>query len=200
MNAIRRWIAWGAAAAGPAWMALSSPAAQTPTEVRFETQIWPNLKARCASCHSGASPAAGLDLTTKAGIEKGGVSGRLVKPGDPAGSVLYQRLTGANGLAQMPMGFAPLTQDELKTVRDWILQGGKLAKGEWKHWAFVAPVRPKIPNVKLANWVRNPIDAFVLARMEAAGLKPAPTASKEQLIRRVTLDLIGVPPTVEEID
>ena len=89
-----------------------------------------------------------------------------------------------------------LTAQQKDLLRAWVAQGAPWAK----HWAFVAPVRPELPTVKEKAWVRNPIDAFVLSRLAAEGLHPSPQASKEKLIRRVTLDLTGLAPTPEEVD
>src|SRR5262249_60280313 len=88
-----------------------------------------------------------------------------------------------------------LSDTEIETFREWIGQGAK-----WqKHWAFIPPVRPQAPPVKSAAWVRNPIDSFVLARLEREGLSPSPEGSKETLLRRVCLDLYGRPPSIREV-
>jgi hypothetical protein len=107
----------------------------------------------------------------------------------------------------MPFKAAPLTSEQISLLRRWIdegalwpsnssAEGAKVAK----HWSFVAPVRPALPVVKNTNWVRNPVDAFVLARLEKENLLPSPEATKETLIRRVSLDLTGLPPTVKEME
>src|SRR2546426_4241406 len=109
---------------------------------------------------------------------------------------------------QMPYGGPPLSSEEIESVRKWINQGAPgpdsaeavLTGRPLKHWAYLKPVRPDLPTVKNAAWCRNPIDHFVLARLEKEGLTPSREADKETLIRRVTLDLIGLPPTLQEVD
>jgi hypothetical protein len=105
-------------------------------------------------------------------------------------------------LPRMPMGFKPLSDEDTGKIRRWINQGAKAASagGPKKHWAFVTPVRPTVPTVKNKAWVRTPLDAFVLDRMEKEGLKPSPEADKVTLIRRLSLDLVGLPPTPGEVD
>jgi hypothetical protein len=169
-------------------------------KVDFGADILPLLKARCASCHAGTGAAAGLDLSTAAGIQKGGSSGKLVLGGNSKGSLLIHRLAGQDGKPRMPMGFAPLGDEEMAKMRAWIDGGASVASANGRHWAYVKPVRPALPAVKNKVWIRNPIDAFVLARLEKEGLKPSEQASKETLLRRVSLDLTGLPPTVEEAD
>ena len=171
-------------------------AAQKPTtaKVAFSKDVAPVFKAHCQSCHSGASPAGGLDLSTPKGIQKGGLHGELFKSG-----LLMKRLTGAVG-PQMPMGMPPLSSADMAAVKAWADAGGPFdADAGKKHWSYIAPIMPKVPDLR-SSWVRNPIDAFVLQKMKEQGLRPSPEADKETLIRRVTLDLIGLPPTPQEID
>lgn len=179
--------------------ALSMAQGKKPAD--FATGVLPIFKARCVSCHGAQAPSAGLDLSSVEGARKGGAGGPLIVPGKPAESLLIKMLRGqAKGRPQMPMGFAPLTEENLERIESWIAAGGKF-DGEVKpHWAYLKPLRPKVPANKSSHWVRNPIDAFVLARLEKEGLKPSPEASKEELLRRVSLDLTGLPPTLEEID
>lgn len=168
--------------------------------VDFNADVMIPLKARCVSCHAGRNPAGGLDLSNPAGLQKGGVSGKTVVAGNPGQSVLIRRLKGLDGKPQMPMGFAPLDKAQLDRIERWISAGAAFDQEAKPHWAYVAPQRTPAPKVKQAGWVRNPIDSFVLARLEKEGLKPASEATKEALLRRVSLDLIGLPPTLEEID
>jgi hypothetical protein len=100
----------------------------------------------------------------------------------------------------MPMGFAPLEPGKIALLQRWIEGGALPAAEKKKHWAYVKPVRPAMPLVKQKGWVRNPIDDFVLARLEKEGLRPSPEADKATLIRRLTLDLTGLPPTLAEVD
>ena len=107
----------------------------------------------------------------------------------------------------MPFGRKPLAPEQIAMLSRWIDQGAKWPDstesadaGVAKHWAYLNPVLPAVPSVHKTGWVRNPIDAFILARLEQEGLQPSPEASRETLIRRVSLDLIGLPPTLKEID
>ncbi len=118
-----------------------------------------------------------------------------IQPGKPDESAVYQRIAGVGGKPRMPMGKAPLTSAELDLIKNWI----STTKVQ-KHWAFVPPVKAPLPEVKNAKWVANPIDRFILARLEKEGLNPAPEADRTTLLRRVSLDLTGLPPTPEEVD
>lgn len=166
-----------------------------PADVLYGRDILPNLKGRCGSCHSGAGAAAGLDLTTLEGMRKS----KVVIAGDPERSVLLRRLRGLDGKPQMPMGFVPLDAKELDLIRRWIASGAPIEDRIAPHWAFEPVARPPVPDGK-DPWIRNPIDAFVLERLRKEKLTPSPEASKETLIRRVSLDLTGLPPTLEELD
>ena len=132
----------------------------------------------------------------------------MIKPGDPSNSPLYQRIASPDKAVRMPLGGTPLPEETVTLIRTWIEQGAAglpsagapvTATGA-KHWAYIPPVRPAIPAVHNQAWVRNPIDAFILSRLEKEGLQPSHEASRETLIRRVSLDLIGIPPTPRETD
>jgi hypothetical protein len=168
-----------------------------PTTVSYGRDVAPIFKAHCVSCHSGASPAGKLDLSSKAGILLGGASGKLFS-GEVKGALLLQRIDGSVA-PQMPMGMPPLSLDEQAKIKGW-LQGGMTfdAAGPLKHWAYVAPVAVAVPQLG-SSWVRNPVDAFILQKLRQSSLHPSVEASKETLIRRVSLDLIGLPPTPEEV-
>lgn len=131
---------------------------------------------------------------------KGGISGTSVIPGNPEDSQLIRRIRGLDGKPQMPMGFKPLPAEKIKLIEDWIRQGAKDSKKVKKHWAYVAPVRPSLPEVEQDNWVTNEVDRFVLAKLEQTNLSPSPQADKVTLIRRVYLDILGLPPTQTELD
>ena len=173
----------------------------------FASQIRPILAARCYQCHGPDLQQNGLRLDSLAAILKGSANGSVVIPGDSEKSPLVRRILGLDR-PQMPYGGPPLSADDVELIRKWIDQGARgpdstaplAAAKPVKHWAYVKPVRPDVPKVKDAAWCRNPIDNFVLARLETEGLKPSPEASKEMLIRRVSLALIGLPPTPEEVD
>lgn len=169
-------------------------------------EVEPILSVSCYGCHTGTEPSAQLNLAVKAMALKGGASGPAILPGNSKGSLLIHRLKGLDGKERMPLGGDPLSDQQIATISRWIDKGAEWPDSEAKvykvptHWAYVKPVRPPLPAVQDAKWVRNPIDRFVLARLEKEGLKPSPEASRETLIRRVSLDLIGLPPTPAEVD
>ncbi len=171
-------------------------ALQTPTKVDFARDVQPILRARCESCHKGKSPAGGLDVSSYELIAKSGT----VIAFKSAESRLMVRIRTNIGSGRMPLGFAPLSDKDAATVAAWIDAGAKPPAAKKAHWAYVAPKRPELPVVKDRAWVRNPIDAFVLARLEHEKLQPSPDADRTTLIRRLSLDLIGLPPTPAEVD
>src|SRR5437879_3864073 len=126
--------------------------------------------------------------------------------GDVEKSILGRRFLGLN-LPRMPYGGPPLSSEQINLIRHWIDRGAPgpdsaepiVAAKPVKHWAFMKPVRPPVPAVKNVAWSRNPVDDFVLARLEKEGIQPSPEADKRTLIRRVSLDLVGLPPTPEEV-
>lgn len=178
-------------------------------KVDFERDIAPILKASCIARHGADQPQAQLRFDSLAAAQKGGASGKVILPGNSTRSPLVRRLLGLDK-PQMPYGSEPLAPKQIALVRAWIDQGATgsetsvagaaTAPASQKHWAYVKPLRPDPPKVKNAAWVRNPIDNFVLARLEKEGLTPSPEADRETLIRRVSLDLIGLPPALEEVD
>src|SRR5437879_125628 len=159
------------------------------------------IEAKCLSCH-GASRMSDLDLRQTETILKGGKRGAAVVPGNAEGSLLYKAVR-REGELQMPPGKAALTAAEVNTLRDWINAGARstgsaTAAPSW--WSFRKPTRPPVPAVKNAAWVRNPIDAFVLSKLEQNGLHPAAMADKQTLVRRAYFDLHGLPPSPEQVD
>ena len=119
---------------------------------------------------------------------------RTIVPGDPDGSEFMARLTSTDPEARMPYHAPPLPPQQIALLRRWIKEGAK-----WEdYWAFVPPAPRPLPEVKRAGWVRQPMDRFILARLEKEGLEPSPEAEKAELLRRVSLDLTGLPPTAEE--
>jgi mono/diheme cytochrome c family protein len=174
------------------------------------------IQAQCLQCH-GEEKMSGLDLRTRDGLLKGGTRGAAVLPGDGAASLLLKFVTGEMQ-PRMPRGGA-LSEAEIALLKTWVDRGspwpagGELKplgagfKGEKQltdeqrgYWAFKKPVRRDVPQPQQSSWVLNPIDAFVLAAMEKKGLTPSPAADRSTLIRRVTLDLTGLPPTPDEIN
>ncbi len=177
--------------------------------INFARDIQPIFAAHCVSCHGKQKAAGQLRLDNKTSAMKGGISGAVIVPGNAHGSILLTRVTGSDGQAKMPMGGEALKPEQIELLRQWIDAGAIWPSTDESqisnlksqiHWAYVKPLRPTIPSVKNPAWPRNPIDAFVLARLEKEGLQPSPEASKETLLRRVYLDLIGLPPSVQEID
>ncbi len=163
------------------------------------------LTTLCVSCHSGAQAAGGLTLDSRAGMVKGGKSGPAVVPGIAGASPLFQRVAASDRALRMPLGGTPLSGEQIAAIKRWIDEGAvwpatvepaNVARAR-NHWSYIKPVRPPVPSVNGA--LRNPIDNFILARLQKENLKFSPEASKETLIRRVSLDLIGLPPTLDEI-
>lgn len=178
-------------------------------QVDFIRDIQPILAANCWKCHGGDKASGQLRLDVKALAMKGGISGAVIIPGFSRDSRLIQRLTGADGQQRMPPGGPPLQPAQIELIRRWIDEGAawpdqssisNLKSEISKHWAFIAPARPALPAVKNRAWPRNPIDRFILARLDEQHLTPSPAATKTTLIRRLSLDLTGLPPTLEEID
>ena len=181
--------------------------AKAPDSPLFAETIRPLLAARCYSCHGPDVQQNGLRLDSLGAILKGSDSGRIVVPGKPDSSRLLRRLQ-AQERPMMPYGGPALSTKELDSIREWIAAGAPgpdattpiAATKPPKHWAYVKPVRPDVPSVSNTAWCRNPIDNFILAKLDSEGLKPSPEADKRTLIRRVYLDLIGLPPTPAEVD
>jgi hypothetical protein len=178
-----------------------SAEAPSARKVDFNFQVRPILSDKCFKCHGPdtGNRKAGLRLDTKDGAFGESESGAVaVVPGKVGESELYRRITAADETERMPprsLG-RTLSPAEIDVLRRWIEQGA-----EWQsHWSFRPPAAPTAPEVRRTAWPRNPIDRFVLARIEAEGRTPSPEADKERLVRRVTFDLTGLPPTLAEID
>ncbi len=182
------------------------PLAVSAQEVDFVRDVQPILKKSCNGCHGPALQSGGLRLDSKAAVARGGVSGPALQAGSAKESVLYQRIAGVGEQARMPMGNKPLPPEQIQVIEKWILAGAEWPEGVGaasaeikKHWTFVAPTRPATPKVSDAKWVQNPIDVFVLERLDKEGMKPSPEAAKTTLLRRLALDLTGLPPSPEEV-
>ncbi len=176
--------------------------------IDFVRDVRPVLQAKCYACHGPEKQKSGLRLDEKAAAMQGGDSGPAIVPGKAADSDLIRRVTSDEADVKMPPKGDRLTASEIAKLRGWIDEGAKwtdleassnAARGR-DHWAFKAPVRPAEPPVKDASWCRNPIDRFLLAHLEQEGLKPSPEADRATLLRRLSLDLIGLPPSIAEID
>jgi mono/diheme cytochrome c family protein len=178
-----------------------APAEPSPAPaVDFNRDVRPILAKNCFACHGpdGTHRQAGLRLDQReAAVKKRGRSAAVV-PGQPDQSLLYGRITAKDVDERMPPKETGnvLTPAQVATLRHWIEQGAPYAE----HWAFVKPQRPALPAVKDRSWPRNGVDYFVLAALERAGLKPSAEADKFALLRRVSLDLRGLPPSPQEVD
>jgi hypothetical protein len=180
----------------------SAPGASGPDRslgVEFNRDIRPILSDRCYQCHGpdGAKRKANLRLDQEAPAKAMRDGRRAIAAGDLEASELYQRITSEDDSERMPpvKSGKTLSAIEIERIRRWIAEGAK-----WQpHWAFIAPKRPITPQVRHQHWPRNPIDSFILARLEREGLAPAPEAERGILIRRVALDLTGLPPTRADI-
>lgn len=171
------------------------------SKVDFARDIRAILSDKCFQCHGPdqTKRKAKLRLDTPEGALGKAASGEpAVVPGRPDDSELIRRVTSEDPEERMPPAKSgkPLSADEVAKLKAWIAQGASFQR----HWAFVPPVRPAVPAPRDKTWVKNPIDAFVLARLEKEALKPSPEADKITLIRRLSLDLVGLPPTVAEVD
>ena len=180
----------------------NSFAANPAAGISFSRDILPLLSDTCFACHGPdeGSRKGKLRLDTREGAFKSGKSGETaITPGDAAKSEVIRRIFSADEDEVMPppKALRQLTPAQRDLLKRWVEQGAPWGK----HWAYEAPTRPAVPKVSAAkSAVRNPIDNFVIARLQKESLKPSPEATKETLIRRVTLDLTGLPPTPEEVD
>lgn len=182
-----------------------------PRTVDFSTDIQPIFETRCFSCHGATRQRGGLRLDSPAFIQTGGESGPILAAGEASNSLIVQHILGSNGLSRMPPKGDPLTNAEIESIKAWIDGGAGLpaiaanttAKTESNsRWAFQPITRPSIPIVPDVDhrWIRNPIDAFIVNTLRAKGLSPSPEADRRILARRLSFDLIGLPPTAEETD
>jgi hypothetical protein len=162
----------------------------------FNRDIRPILSENCFYCHGQDGNKREADL--RLDVRDAAVEAGAIVPGDPGASVMLERVhsTDPDVLMPPPNSNRRLSDEQKKLLDRWIREGA----GYEPHWAFTAPVRPARPEVKQADWVRNDVDRYVLAKIEAAGLAPAPEADRATLIRRLHADLAGLPPTPEEVD
>lgn len=171
------------------------------TRIEFNRDVRPILAEHCLNCHGfdEKTRKGGLRLDVREDALRGGKSGKAaINPAQPNGSELIQRIRTQDPDDQMPPPEAgnPLTTAQIQILEKWVTQGGDYQP----HWAFIPPERPAMPEVQQAGWVRSPLDAFVLARIEKEGWTPAPEADRASLIRRASLDLTGLPPSLGDID
>ena len=185
----------------------SACAADEPA-VKFDREIAPLLVRRCLDCHSGTEKKGGLDLSRVESVTKGGESGAAIVPGKAAESLLWQRVRDG----EMPPK-KPLPKEEVELLKRWIDSGAKwgtspidpfafttAARAGYDWWSLQPVKRPVLPKLKnQKSKIENPIDAFVIARLEHEGLTPSPSADKRTLIRRLSFDLLGLPLTPEDV-
>ncbi|MGJ8696257.1 MAG: PSD1 and planctomycete cytochrome C domain-containing protein [Verrucomicrobiaceae bacterium] len=177
-------------------LALSLPLG---AKIDFATQVQPILSNNCYACHGPDEAAAEADLRLdqRELALKGGDSGSAITPGDASNSLLIQRVTTTDPDDHMPpLGKKdPLTPEQISILTDWINEGA-----EWgTHWAFSPPTRPTPPDVKNTTWPKNDIDRFILAQLESADLQPSAPAKPRTLLRRLHLDLVGLPPSLSDL-
>jgi len=191
-----------------AWAVFLPASAQPPSAAEgvtlFDTQVRPILQAHCVRCHGGEKTRSGLALTTRQGLLKGGERGPAVSLDRPDDSLLLQVVNQHDELKMPPK--RKLSSTQIDTLRRWVKISAPWTEGAIvkrlgpprvdeqarSFWSFRPVVSPKVPVVKNPDWVKTPVDAFVLARLEAAKLAPAPPAGKTSLLRRVTYDLTGL--------
>ena len=192
-----------------ALLAATGTASAYSEALKFETDVRPILKAACFHCHGEEKKKrGGLDVRLVHLMQTGGDSGEAIVPGDPEDSLLWQQVASD----EMPDGPKKLTADQKQIIRDWIAQGAKTIRLEPKdpdsvrfteeelgHWAFQPVKEPRVPRPGGFD-IRTPIDAFVAERLAKRGLRFSPRAGRETLIRRITHDLIGLPPTAAEVE
>ena len=192
---------------------LSSDEVKTD-RLTFESSVLPIFKAKCISCHSGEDPKGELNLTRRSSLLRGGKSGASIRLRAAESSLLWERIAAD----EMPAKGPPLTAAEKGVIRAWINEGAsgdeedqptdgtkeatsvpQFSDDERKFWSFIPPSRPQLPKVNGVNRLQNPIDAFVLVRLENEKLSISPTADRTTLIRRAYYDLVGLPPSPDEV-
>jgi hypothetical protein len=202
-------------------VSLPAFAQQSGPAVSFATDVAPLLSEKCLQCHGLKDPMANLDLKTRESALKGGQHGPAIVPGNAAASPLYTHVAGV-AQPRMPLG-GKLSDEEIAVLKNWIDAGAewdssvkleapsatvskaaapaekKFTDAQRHYWAFQKVVKPPVPAVKNSAWVRTPVDAFILAKLEEKNLKPNAPADKITLIRRAYFDLIGLPPTPDQV-
>ena len=206
------WLAlWLVAGTSPMLRAAPLDGSDAKGVEFFERQIRPLLANKCYQCHSRQSKKAkgGLLLDSQEGLLKGGDSGPIFVTGDPDKSLLIKAVRYKDEDLRMPPDGEKLTEAQVADLEAWVKMGAPLPRADVQedkikasartHWAFQPVKQPAVPTVKNQSWVQSPVDAFILAKLERAGMQPAEPANKRTLIRRATYDLIGLPPTPEEV-
>lgn len=186
----------------------ATPSKPAPSSVDFAKDIQPIFAERCYECHGEKKQKSSFRLDVKSTALAGGESGKpAIVPGKSSDSALIRHVTSADPDEMMPPKGDRLTAAQIATLKKWIDQGAnwpELADSkeskQKRHWAFKAPVKPAVPAVKTRAWVRNSVDNFILAKLEKEKLSPSPEADKITLLRRLYIDLIGLPPTPRQVD
>jgi hypothetical protein len=200
--AILLLVSWPIAAA-------ADDVADPARQVDFVRDVQPLLAKHCTACHSAEEHQSGLRLDAGVLVHRGGDQGPGVIPGKSADSLLIKAVIGGGDMPRMPLDEEPLSAAEIALLKRWIDQGAKFpadekivpaARRTSKHWAFQPVRRPRLPAVKNAGWCRTAIDRFVLAKLESQGMQPSAEADRATLIRRLYLDVLGLPPTSAELD
>jgi hypothetical protein len=199
------------------WLPLALSAQEPEQSAHFENHVRPLLAGQCFDCHSEDFSESNLRVDSLAGMLRGGLRGPAIVPGKPEESLLITALRHSERLQMPPK--RKLKSAEIAHLAQWIADGAHwpgeappttgaddpaagvvFDESQLGYWSFQTPTAPEIPRVAETSWVRNPIDAFVLQRLEQAGFHPAPRADRRTLIRRASFELIGLPPTPEEVD
>jgi mono/diheme cytochrome c family protein len=193
-----------------AWVTFAftgNAAAETPAEsvkaVDFQRDVQPLFRRHCYRCHGQTKSEGGFRLTRRAeALGKGDSGESIIAPKHPEKSLILTRLTNESYGDVMPLDSESLSANEIAVIKRWIETGADWPDdlAEDRHWAYIKPARPKLPKVQNENWPAGAIDHFVLSRLEREGLAPSDPAEKARLIRRVSLALIGLPPSPEEVE
>ncbi len=204
-------IHFGIAATILPLLALGSTTLDAAPPVDFVRDVRPILQKHCFDCHAGEDAESGLRLDLARGALEGGNSGPAVVPGKPDGSLLVRKVSAENADDRMPPSDSgpALSAAEVAVIRTWVKEGAPLPVGQGDeaptrkrsdHWSFQPLVRPDPPSVANGQWPRNPIDPFILQELEQKKLSPAAEADRVTLVRRLSLDLLGLPPSPQEVD
>jgi len=189
-------------------------AAEDPIEF-FQQRVLPVISSNCLACH-GAAKMGGLQLDSREGLLKGGNSGPAIVPGKPDESLLIRAVSHTHERLKMPPRAGKLSEEQISDLKTWVKAGAHwdgaaditppksdkyvITAQQRQFWAFQRVQKPKLPHVQDRTWMKSPIDDFILSKLESQNLRPVGPAGKPTLIRRATFDLIGLPPTPEEVD
>lgn len=203
------WIVVAVCFAIAGTVVADDPSVAAPID--FQRDVQPIFEAHCYDCHGADEQSSGLRLDTRTAMLRGGNRGTAVIASKPNESVLLHALLGEHDTPRMPPEDYgdPLDETEITLIRTWIAQGAtgpddsavaQSLRRTSDHWSFQPVVRPPIPQIQQQAWVRNPIDAFILARLETEGIEPSPESPRTTLIRRLSFDLRGLPPSPAEVE